>query len=493
MNIEDSLISRNLEDELPTYRITNDPRQTSLEEYLNVSLDALRTKCDEAYIQFSHRLRIYLYYLKIHTKAQCMRLDKLLCFHYNEFKRLRATYHKNPTLENKTRVFSKRTMLVEMQDELYQKSEFLKMLHRGGHDKVAEKHRRNMIRLYSEFSLHANTKNCSTPVKDRIILARGVLRKILLELKSFMLSAFPVWNRNRNVIHRSFDGEINHITDSRDYINLELKKSGVQNTVYVCRNCQRVSDTKEHSSRLERCPYCSIQTGLYDNIVDQDLLMHFTRNEMNSIDARNIFKSRHASLGGDELKCSRRGKGRKAGIWRRRGNSYKRLNHFKDCIKQVQGCTVEKVKSITLDRVKRAMQFREIHESRLNPSMCRSILENIKDHHNYENNVSICCILNPTFRPMRFTGEQQAQLCLRFLMLESVFDQAKVVASSNRKNFLSYHFMLRRLCSMDKDIDRDKMIESVRNLKSTRLLAIHEKIWREMCRLLGWTSCESQA
>lgn len=486
-------ISKDLEDVLPTHRITNDPHQTSLEEYLNVSFNTLRIRCDGVYIQFSHRLKIYLHHLEIYTRKECKHLNDLLHYHYKNFTSLRSAYHHNPSEETKTQVLMRRTELAKMQDELYLKSRFLKKLHQGGYDEVADKHEKNMIRLYSEFNSHADANSSKAPVEDRIILARGVLRKIILEFKSFMLSAFPVWNRNRNVIHQSSCGEINHITDSRKFVDTTLKKEeSLQNIIYVCKNCQRVSDIRKYSFRFERCPHCNIQTGLYDNIVDHDLLVHFTRSEMLSVDPGSILHKQRGQRSCRDDGNSRAGGDNRIGIWRRRGTSYKRLNHFKDCMKQVQGYTMAKVKAETLERVKRAMEFREMHISCLNPKMCRFILESIKDHRNYENSVSICRIVNPTFKPLCLTGEQEARLCLRFLMLESVFDRAKLVAASGRKNFLSYHFMFRRLYCMEKGADLDKMRESVRVLKSSRLLAIHESIWREMCRLLNWAYNELQ-
>lgn len=166
---------------------------------------------------------------------------------------------------------------------------------------------------------------------------------------------------------------------------------------------------------------------------------------------------------------------------------YKRLNHFKETLKQLQGLTAYNVPFEIISRVRAFAMNKSIAFKNLVPGFIRDILQQIKLSMYYEHCVSICAAINKDFKPIRASASTRMKMLLMFLELENVFPQALKNLQSTRKNFISYHFTL---CRISQLIGLHGMCRSTRLLKSGKLFQEQDKIWKEMCRLLHWPYVE---
>jgi len=166
---------------------------------------------------------------------------------------------------------------------------------------------------------------------------------------------------------------------------------------------------------------------------------------------------------------------------------YKRLNHFKETLKQLQGLTAYNVPLEIISRVRAFTASKSIAFESLVPGFIRDILQQIKLSMYYEHSVSICAAINKDFKPVRTSASTRMKMLLMFLELENVFPKALKNLQSTRKNFISYHFTL---CRISQLIGIHGMCKSTRLLKSGKLFEEQDKIWKEMCRLLHWPYME---
>ena len=164
---------------------------------------------------------------------------------------------------------------------------------------------------------------------------------------------------------------------------------------------------------------------------------------------------------------------------------YKRLNHFKETMKQLQGFTVAAVPADVITKIRFFLKQKDIKHSIVEPFLMREILHQIKLSKYYEHSVSIATAINKTFKPVRIEPKTRMQMLLMFLELERVFPEAVEKSTAKRKNFISYHFTLSRICML---LGKSDISNSARMLKSSKLHLEQESIWNIMCSLLNWPS-----
>eukprot|EP00466_Bigelowiella_natans_P006822 jgi/Bigna1/129967/aug1.10_g4675 len=162
--------------------------------------------------------------------------------------------------------------------------------------------------------------------------------------------------------------------------------------------------------------------------------------------------------------------------------SYKRLNHFRECIKNMQGLGV--VKKETMEIIKSGMRQHQILPEKFDMLTCRKLLKKLKLSSMYNKCVTLCSKINPDFNAMNLDDKTKARLCLMFCQVESVFCNAKNNVFLERKNFLSYNHTFFRLCDQ---IGRGaEAFRCVRFLKSKVLFRKQETLWNEVCKNLNW-------
>lgn len=171
---------------------------------------------------------------------------------------------------------------------------------------------------------------------------------------------------------------------------------------------------------------------------------------------------------------------------KRRSATYKRLNHFRETIRQARGHTISRINKESCEEIQKLMRIHNIKNEELTPNICRKLQSFLKQQNkSYEVCVSICKLLNPNFKVVELTETQILLLQLKFIQLESVFDEACKNVCPQRKNFPSYPQIYYRL-SQDICLPEEVILESINFLKSSKLLHNADILHFEMCRLLGW-------
>ncbi len=68
-----------------------------------------------------------------------------------------------------------------------------------------------------------------------------------------------------------------------------------------------------------------------------------------------------------------------------------------------------------------------------------------------------------------------------FVQIQSPFNK---YAPTDRKNFLSYSYVLHKFCEL---LDEEEYLDRFPLLKSRDKLCVQDKIWKDICVDLGWT------
>ena len=159
---------------------------------------------------------------------------------------------------------------------------------------------------------------------------------------------------------------------------------------------------------------------------------------------------------------------------------YNRLSHFKDHLAQVQAKESKKIPDEVYDYILYEMAQNNI--KRLTPKVAKKILQKYsqKGFNKYYNNIQqIICKVNGE-SPLVITSEIENQLCTMFLQVQSSFDRH---CPENRSNFLSYSYVLYKLCQI---LKYDHFLPYFKLLKSKDKLRQQDRIWQKICADNNW-------
>jgi len=160
--------------------------------------------------------------------------------------------------------------------------------------------------------------------------------------------------------------------------------------------------------------------------------------------------------------------------------AYKRINHFREWIAQFQAKETTDIPDIVYTTI-----IMEIKKNRLNdmeqlkPSNVRSYLKKHKLNKYYEHIPHIIYKLNG-MKPPVIPKEIEEKLCALFKDIQVPFAKVK---PANRKNFLSYAFVIYKFCQL---LELDDLAKNFILLKNREKLNQQEKIWKDICKELNW-------
>ena len=182
----------------------------------------------------------------------------------------------------------------------------------------------------------------------------------------------------------------------------------------------------------------------------------------------------------------------------KRQYTYKRLNHFREYLRQIQGDSRTVIPEQLYDDLR--LQFFKYHvkteditgESvrlmlrRLKvKAKCTEPLSLIDPTKYYEHREAIAARMNPTYKLLVIAPLHQERLCLMFVQLEDPFETIKATMNQDerRKNFLSYPFTYFKLNELN---GWDSYNERCDLLKSVELMNYQDKWWTMIMNILGW-------
>jgi len=160
--------------------------------------------------------------------------------------------------------------------------------------------------------------------------------------------------------------------------------------------------------------------------------------------------------------------------------SYKRINHFREWLSQVQGKESTDIPEEVFEKILQEIKKEKIHDTnKLTYNKMREILKKLKINRYYEHINYIINRINSVPTP-NFSPELEDKLCNMFKEIQAPFLRH---CPQSRKNFLSYSFCIHKLIQI---IGLHEYLKYFTLLRSREKLYIQDQIWKKICEDLGW-------
>lgn len=160
--------------------------------------------------------------------------------------------------------------------------------------------------------------------------------------------------------------------------------------------------------------------------------------------------------------------------------SYKRQNHFNEWMQQFQGKETVNIPDEIIEKLRYELKKQRVNDlSKITHSRIRGLLKKLRENKYYEHIPYICNCLTGQ-RPQEMPRSLEERLRLMFNQIQEPFDK---VCPPNRSNFLSYPYVLYKLCEL---LGEDKYLPYFPLLKSKEKLIQQDVMWKKICELLSW-------
>ncbi len=160
--------------------------------------------------------------------------------------------------------------------------------------------------------------------------------------------------------------------------------------------------------------------------------------------------------------------------------AYKRINHFNEWLAQFQAKETtdipEEVYQGIIDELKKN---KYIQKEDLSYKNMREILKRLKYNKYYEHIPHIINMINGKKAPL-LSRQYEERLRIMFKEIQTPF---MVHCPENRKNFLSYSYVLHKFCQL---LELDDLLVYFPLLKSREKLQQQDVIWEKICKTLQW-------
>jgi len=160
--------------------------------------------------------------------------------------------------------------------------------------------------------------------------------------------------------------------------------------------------------------------------------------------------------------------------------SYKRDNHFNEWLSQFQAQEMTTIPPEVIDQLRaelKKIRIKSVNE--ITHARVRSLLKKLKLNKYYEHVPYITNILSG-IRPPKMPQELEERLRIMFKDIQKPFDDN---CPKERKNFLSYSYVLYKFCEL---LSEDSYLKYFPLLKSKEKLYQQDVIWKKICNDLMW-------
>lgn len=160
--------------------------------------------------------------------------------------------------------------------------------------------------------------------------------------------------------------------------------------------------------------------------------------------------------------------------------SYKRENHFNEWLSQFQAQEMTTIPPEVMDQLRaelKKMKIKNLEE--ITHAKIRGLLKKLRLNKYYEHVPYITNILNGIKAP-NMPQELEERLRIMFKDIQKPFDNN---CPSERKNFLSYSYVLYKFCEL---LGEDEYLQYFPLLKSKSKLYAQDQIWKKICCDLQW-------
>jgi len=160
--------------------------------------------------------------------------------------------------------------------------------------------------------------------------------------------------------------------------------------------------------------------------------------------------------------------------------SYKRENHFNEWLSQFQAQEMTSIPDEVIEQLRgelKKMKIKKLED--ITHAKIRGLLKKLRLNKYYEHVPYITNILNG-IKPPSMPQELEEYLRIMFKDIQRPFDEN---CPSERKNFLSYSYVLYKFCEL---LGEDDYLQYFPLLKSKEKLYQQDVIWKKICHDLRW-------
>jgi hypothetical protein len=159
---------------------------------------------------------------------------------------------------------------------------------------------------------------------------------------------------------------------------------------------------------------------------------------------------------------------------------YRRLNHFREWLNQFQAKQTPDIpENVFIDIVKELNKNRIVDLSTLNKQNMKNILKKLKYNIYYEHIAYIINKLN-NLPPPKITRDMEK---LFISMFYNIQDPWEIYKQPERKNFLSYSYVLHKFCEL---LELDHLLDHFPLHKDPNKIMENDQIWEKICKYLNW-------
>ena len=159
---------------------------------------------------------------------------------------------------------------------------------------------------------------------------------------------------------------------------------------------------------------------------------------------------------------------------------YRRLNHFKEWLNQFQAKQSPEIpEQVFIDIVKELNKNHITDLSIITRIRMKNILKKLKYNNYYEHIHYIINKLN-NLPPPKITRDMERVFISMFVKIQDPWEQYKNI---NRKNFLSYSYVLHKFCEL---LELDHLLECFPLHKDSDKIMENDQIWSKICKDLNW-------
>jgi predicted RNA-binding Zn-ribbon protein involved in translation (DUF1610 family) len=159
---------------------------------------------------------------------------------------------------------------------------------------------------------------------------------------------------------------------------------------------------------------------------------------------------------------------------------YKRLNHFREWLNQFQAKQSPDIpEQVFIDILKELNKNRIVDLSTLNKKNMKIILKKLGYNIYYEHIAYIINKLN-NLPPPKITKDMEKLFISMFYKIQEPW---QIYKNSERKNFLSYSYVLFKFCEL---LELDHLLDCFPLHKQLDILMENDSIWKKICTDLSW-------
>jgi hypothetical protein len=165
--------------------------------------------------------------------------------------------------------------------------------------------------------------------------------------------------------------------------------------------------------------------------------------------------------------------------------AYKRINHLRELLAQLQAKERSELPPEVIAMVQAEFKkARVTNPNDITQTKVKAYLKKLNLNKYYEHARQLTNILSGKPPPV-ISGELYDTLINMFHDIQEPFEQ---VCPKGRKNFFSYNYILYKFCEL---LGENEMMPLFPLLKSRDKLYQQDCIWRDICRITGWTFYKS--